>query len=229
MELYDIHTHQVLLGNSDESYRSCILNVYPFEFETAKELYKQYAFSCGIHPWYSENSDMQMTYLSKIASDPSIVAIGETGLDKLKGASFDVQIAVFKKHIELSEKLQKPVIVHCVKAWEDLIRVHRETKPTQPWIIHGYRGKPELTKQLIKEKLMFSVGEKINSQSMPLIPIDSLFCETDEGEMNIQEVYFQVAKAVNMNVGTFAGKIAENAHRVFPTLETPKAYKLKKN
>jgi TatD DNase family protein len=221
MELYDVHTHQVFLESSDESYRSCILNVYPFEFEIAKELYKQYAFSCGIHPWYSENSDMQMAYLTKIASDPSIVAIGETGLDKLKGASLDMQISVFKKHIELSEEVQKPVIIHCVKAWEDLIRVHRETKPTQPWIIHGYRGKTELTKQLVKEGFMFSVGDTINSESMPLIPIESLFCETDESKMNICEVYFQVAKTVNMDVETLAGKIAENVHRVFPALDTP--------
>jgi TatD DNase family protein len=229
MNFYDIHTHQTLLESSNESYRSYILNIYPFEFETAKELYRQCLFSCGIHPWNSENSDMQIACLSEIASDKRVVAIGETGLDKLKGASLDVQITVFKKQIELSEKLQKPIIIHCVKAWEDLIRTHRETKPAQPWIIHGYRGNPKLTEQLVKEKFMFSVGEKINSQSMPLIPIDSLFCETDESRKNIREVYFQVAKALNMDMETFADKIAENVHRVFPALGTSKTYKLKKD
>jgi len=96
-----------------------------------------------------------MAYLNEIASHPSIVAIGETGLDRLKGPSFDVQIPVFKKHIELSENLGKPVIIHCVKAWEELIQIRRETKPTQSWIIHGYRGKPELTKRLIQEGFLF--------------------------------------------------------------------------
>lgn len=224
MELYDVHTHQILLEDTDDPYHSCILDVYPLEFEVAKDSYDRHAFSCGIHPWYSEESDTQMAYLTEIASNPRIVAIGETGLDKLKGPSYDIQIPVFKKHIALSEKLRKPVIIHCVKAWEELIKVRRETNPTQPWIIHGYRGKPELTERLIKEGFMFSVGDDINVDSMPLIPIERLFCETDEDEMDIREVYQQAAQAINMDLETFVNQIAQNVYRVFPSLEPPKPY-----
>jgi len=96
MEFYDVHTHQIFLEDNDDPYHSCIFDVYPLEFEVAKESHNRHAFSCGIHPWYSEDSDTQMAYLNEIASHPSIVAIGETGLDRLKGPSFDVQIPVFK-------------------------------------------------------------------------------------------------------------------------------------
>ncbi len=224
MELYNVHTHQVFLEDNDDPYHSCILDVYPLEFEVAKESYHRHSFSCGIHPWYSEDSEQQMKYLTEIAGDKRIIAIGETGLDKLKGPSYDVQIPVFKKHIELSEKLHKPVIIHCVKAWEQLIRIRKEMSPTQAWIIHGYRGKPELTKQLAKEGFMFSVGENINIDSMSFIPIESLFCETDEDDIDIREVYAQTALAVNMEMEIFAEKIAENVTRVFPTLEHPMPY-----
>jgi TatD DNase family protein len=216
MKFYDIHTHRILPENNNDNPRcSCIINVSPLEFETAKELYRQHVFSCGIHPWQSDDNDTQMTYLSEIAAHPRIVAIGETGLDKLKGSSLDTQEFLFGKHIELSEKLKKPLIVHCVKAWDELIRIHRETKPTQSWIIHGYRGKPELTKQLVKEGFLFSVGDKINAHSIPLIPIDSLFCETDESETDIREIYLQVSKVLNMSVEQFGEKVAENVCRVF--------------
>lgn len=221
MELYDVHTHQILLEDTDDPYHSCILDVYPLEFEVAKETYDRHSFSCGIHPWYSEDSDSQMAYLNEIVSDPRIVAIGETGLDKLKGPSYDIQIPVFKKHIDLSEKLHKPIIIHCVKAWEELIKVRQETKPTQPWIIHGYRGKPELTKRLINEGFLFSVGDDINVDSMMLIPVESIFCETDEDEMDIREVYMQAAQAVNMELEDFANQVAKNVYRVFPSLEPP--------
>lgn len=221
MELYDVHTHQILLEDTDDPYHSCILDVYPLEFEVAKGTYDRHRFSCGIHPWYSEDSDSQMAYLTEIVTDPQIVAIGEAGLDKLKGPSYDIQIPVFKKHIELSEKLKKPMIIHCVKAWEELIKVYQETKPTQPWIIHGYRGKPELTKRLIALGFLFSVGEDINVDSMMLIPIESLFCETDEAEMDIRDVYLQAAQAVNMDLEEFADQIAQNVRRVFPSLEPP--------
>lgn len=221
MELYDIHTHQILLEDTDDPYHSCILDVYPLEFEVAKESYSRHAFSCGIHPWYSEDSENQMLYLKEIVSNPRIVAIGETGLDKLKGPAYDIQIPVFKEHITLSEKLKKPLIIHCVKAWEELIQIRQKCNPSQPWIIHGYRGKPELTKRLINEGFLFSVGDYINVESVEIIPIESLFCETDEDVMDIRDVYAQAAQAKNMDLDDFAEQIAQNVHRVFPTIEAP--------
>jgi TatD DNase family protein len=228
MEFYDVHTHQIFLEDNDDPYHSCIFDVSPLEFEVAKESHTRHAFSCGIHPWYSEDSDTQMAYLNEIASDPRIVAIGETGLDRLKGPSFDVQIPVFKQHIELSEKLGKPVIIHCVKAWEELMQIRRETGPTQPWIIHGYRGKPVLTERLIREGFLFSIGDQINVDSMQLIPTDALFCETDdEDEMTIRDIYLQTSQAINMDMEEFADRIAENVRRIFPTVQPPRPYYLK--
>lgn len=223
MFFYDIHTHKINSGDSDGCYYSSILNVCSLEFEGAKKLYQQHFFSCGIHPWHSEDSEMQMTYLAEIVSDSRIVAVGETGLDRLKGPSLDVQTPLFKKHIELSEEAGKPIIIHCVKAWDKLLKVKKETNPTQPWIIHGYRGKPGLTNQLIKEGFFFSVGEFINRDSLQLIPIDSLFCETDKGKMTIREVYLQTSLAVNMELEEFVLKVDENVSRIFPAVKPPKA------
>lgn len=224
MEFYDVHTHQIFHEDSDDPYHSCIFDVYPLEFEVAKDAYKRHAFSCGIHPWYSEDSENQMAYLFEIAANPRVIAIGETGLDRLKGPSFDIQIPVFKKHIELSEKLSKPVIIHCVKAWEELMQIRREVRPTQPWIIHGYRSKPELSKRLVKEGFLFSIGDNINVDSIQLIPLNLLFCETDEGEMSIRDVYRQAASALNIPLGELAEAVADNVRRVFPTLQAPRPY-----
>ena len=212
-KFYDIHTHRANPQNDDDCTR--IINVDVLQFEKTKALCEHSVFSCGIHPCDSENSETQMARLLEIAKDSRIVAIGETGLDKLRGASLDIQLSVFKKQIELSENLYKPLIIHCVKAWHELIGVRRETKPTQPWIIHGYRGKPEVTKQLVNEGFLFSVGNKINTLSLPLIPLDSLFCETDESEISIREIYLQVAKTVNADVQEFAAIIEKNVQRIF--------------
>lgn len=224
MELYDIHTHQILLEDNDDPYHSCILDVYPLEFEVAKVTYERHSFSCGIHPWYSEDSEPQLNYLSEIAANPRIVAIGETGLDKIKGPSLSVQIPVFKRHIELSEQLKKPLIIHAVKVWEQLYHIRKEANPTQPWIIHGFRGNPQVTQQMAKIGFMFSLGNKFNVDSLAHIPKESLFCETDEDEMDIRDVYQQIADALNMDIEEFAAQIAENVHRVFPSLQTPPLY-----
>ena len=224
MELYDIHTHQILLEDNDDPYHSCILDVYPLEFEVAKVTYQRHSFSCGIHPWYSEDSDSQMKYLSEIANDPRIIAIGETGLDKIKGPSFEIQIPVFKKHIELSEQLKKPLIIHAVKAWDQLYSIRKEMKPVQPWIIHGFRGNPQVAKQMADAGFLFSLGDKFNVDSLRFIPSDALFCETDEDEMDIREVYQQIASALNQDIEVFAAQVAKNVRRVFPTIQRPPAY-----
>ena len=226
MELYDIHTHQIPLEDNDDPYHSCILDVYPLEFEVAKDTNTCHSFSCGIHPWYSEDSDSQMKYLSEIVSNPRIIAIGETGLDKIKGPAFKIQIPVFKKHIELSEQLKKPLIIHAVKAWEELYHIHKDAKPTQPWIIHGYRGNPQITKQMVKVGFMFSLGERFNVDSLEFIPKDALFCETDESEITILEVYQQINAALNLELEDFAAQIAENVQRVFPALQKPQEFKM---
>ena len=81
-----------------------------------------------------------------------------------------------------------------------------------------------MTIRLINEGFLFSVGESINIDSLQMIPIDSLFCETDEGEMSIRDVYLQASQAINMDREEFALRIAENVRRVFPSVKPPKPY-----
>ena len=223
MELYDIHTHKIILNENDDPYHSCILDVQPLEFEVTKQSNKHHSFSCGIHPWYSDDSELQMKCLAEIVSNPRIIAIGETGLDKIKGPSFNKQIPVFKKHIELSEQFKKPLIIHAVKAWEELYHIRKETEPTQPWIIHGYRGNPQITKQMTKLGFMFSLGERFNVDSLEYIPKESLFCETDESEITILKVYQQISASYNIDLEDFALQIAKNVRRVFPALQNTKS------
>lgn len=215
MKLYDIHTHQIPSENSDQTH---ILDVNPKDFEAAKSTYKNQYFSCGIHPWYSEDSESQFLHLSNIASDPKIVAIGETGLDKIKGPSFDVQIPLFKRHIELSEQLEKPLIIHAVKAWEELYHIRKESKPTQSWIIHGFRGNPQITQQMARAGFMFSIGKRFNPDSLKYIPKESLFLETDEEEIDVKEVYEQVSIAMDWDMKDLAALIEGNVRSIFPGL-----------
>ncbi len=215
MKLYNIHTHQI---TTEDPTRVSILDVEPLDFDVAKSTYNNQYFSCGIHPWYSEDSEVRFQHLSRIASDPKVVAIGETGLDKINGPSMEVQISLFKLHIELSEELKKPLIIHAVKAWEELYHIRKELSPTQNWIIHGFRGNPQITQQMVKAGFMFSIGERFNTESLKYIPKESLFLETDESEIDIKEVYQQVADAMNLDFESLVAQIAQNVHRVFPKL-----------
>ncbi|GAB6011477.1 TatD family hydrolase [Viscerimonas tarda] len=219
MDLYDIHTHDSAPSTEEgEEGRPYILNVYPLGFEDAKDNAACCFFSCGVHPWYSENAEPQLNFLEEIAGDHRIVAIGEAGYDKLKGPGLATQRIAFERQIELSEQLGKPLIVHCVKAWDELLASKKKFKPRQPWIIHGYRGNTELTKELLAHGFRFSIGEKFNKNFVKEVPLDSLFCETDTFDATIEEVYADLAEALGISPEDLAAQIEKNVMNVFPQL-----------
>lgn len=177
-KILDIHTHNA--GALD-----AIINVGPgFRMEPGK------IYSVGVHPWDTSAHDLdkRMAILETDARRQEAVAIGETGIDKLKGAPDDVQAEVFRRHVALSEELKKPLILHVVKAFPEIIRFKEELKPGQPWIVHGFRGKPELARELIRHGFYISLGERFNPESAVCIPRDRLLAETDESAMAIESI-----------------------------------------
>jgi Tat protein secretion system quality control protein TatD with DNase activity len=93
-----------------------------------------------------------------------VVAIGECGLDRNIDLPLDIQTSIFKRHIELAETLQKPLVIHCVRAFSELIALKKNTKSTVPWIIHGFHKKEEVFQQLLKHDFYFSFGAAMRSR-----------------------------------------------------------------
>lgn len=173
----DIHTH-------DKSRKDAIINIYPHE-----QLIEGAYHSVGIHPWHTSNvTTITIENLKALSVNSQVVAIGETGLDALKGASIEKQIEIFKLHISLSEQVKKPLIIHCVKAFNEIITIKKQLKPSMPWIIHGFRGKPQLAQQLLNNGFYISLGEKFNPETASIIPIDRLLFETDESTLDINKI-----------------------------------------
>jgi len=189
----DIHTH-----NSAQSDYSRIRNLTFDEARNTFSSTEKGLFSVGIHPWNSDKfSEKTFSELKKWATDSRLVAIGECGLDKNSIATIDKQVLVFKRQIELSEQVQKPLIIHCVGCFNQLFEIKKEMNPQQLWIIHGFRGKPELAKQALKKGCVLSFGEHFNAASVLVTPLDKLFIETDESKMSIEEIYITIAHAKN--------------------------------
>lgn len=213
--LYDIHTHNLPYSHVSGYNSTYILNTMPNDFEAMRLHEGNRYLSCGIHPWYSDDWEQQLDILNNISTDKSIVAIGECGLDTLRGLSMDMQIDIFRKHILLSEQVNKPLIIHCVRSWDRLLSIKKEMIPRQTWIVHGFRGKPALAKQLVQSGMYLSLGSLFNTQSVLEIPLDNLFLETDESDVGIESVYRDVATALNMSVSDLATQVYANVKDVF--------------
>jgi TatD DNase family protein len=143
------------------------------------------------------------------------VAIGECGLDKLKGPSMELQKVVFKVQMAMAEEHGLPLVIHCVKASNELVQFKRQTHPDQPWIIHGFRGKEALVKEFIQHGFYLSFGACYQEEALRSVPVERLFIETDESELSIEDIYLRVAQSRGMDLKELTESIKKNVERVF--------------
>lgn len=120
--------------------------------------------------------------LEELVRHPQVLAVGEVGLDKLADAPMDLQVEVFRRQACLAEEVGKPLVIHLVKAVDELLKVKRDLRPSNPWIIHGFRGKAALAEEYLKHGFYLSFGEKYQEAALCRVPADRLFIETDESE-----------------------------------------------
>ncbi len=178
----------------------------------------QTPFSIGIHPWkIEENWQEQMQQVIEKSQLQNCVAIGECGLDKTMKTPLSVQQEVFKEHIDWANKFQKPLVVHCVKAYDELLKFVPEIKV--PLILHDFGKSANLGKQLQQKGIYLSVGKAIFRPSfakvLPQLDKQLLFLETDDTEYSITQIYEQVAQIFQCDLLTLRRQMHENFKKVF--------------
>lgn len=176
----DFHTH-----NLNAPAGTAIVNL-PQEWTESPELFvprQGVWYSAGLHPWWTNNAnatDRIMASLPRLLVHPQIVALGECGLDALRGAPLDVQERLLLQQLEWAEEHALPVTLHIVKAFDRLLHICKTFPHASTWTVHGFRGKPALAEQLLNAGLDLSFGTKRNEQSFALTPPSRRHEETDE-------------------------------------------------
>ncbi len=214
----DIHTHH--FSNREEviSLRSIDVNEYRMQNELIN-----LRSTLGLHPWYlsTESSSNNLSLLEEKIADKTIYAIGECGLDKVVDVDYNLQIELFKSQILLSEKYKLPLIIHQVKAHDDIIKIKREVNPSQPWIIHGMRLKWAIAKEFLNAGMFLSFGHHLlNSESHLMdtflqTPLDKIFLETDNSAIAIDDIFAKAAEIKSMKVQAMKEIVYQNFKTVF--------------
>jgi TatD DNase family protein len=204
---FDIHTHHPI-----KSLLSIYNGIHPDVHD--------FPFSFGVHPWKADELVPDSLAWQTILNHPNCVALGEIGLDALKGPELSVQMDTFIHQIEFSENYRLPVIIHCVRAFEELIQLKRLLEPAQPWIVHGFE-KTSYLFRLLETGFYISVGHRVLSNEklqsiLPQIPLERLFLETDESNIKIDVIYDHVAQLLHLPVHQLEKQIEENIKRTFP-------------
>ena len=186
-------------------------------------------YSIGIHPWKSQqttDNGQQIFYqqtqkLSNLVSQ-QLKAIGECGLDRVCGVDFEIQKEAFIKQIELSERIAKPLIIHAVRTYPDIISIRKETKAKQVWIIHGFQGNEQSAEQLLRyADIYLSLGDVLFKNEarakrlLQVIPTDKLFFETDVAERKISDVYEKAVLLSGVEMDKLRNDIFNNFVKIF--------------
>lgn len=208
MKYIDLHTHTLPAVRDPEEtiLYNVIIGRNPFPPDESGML-----FTCGIHPWYIRTDALEEQYalFRKEAVRKNVVMIGEAGLDKDVSVPLSVQTEVFEEQIDYAERLGKPLLIHCVKAWDELVALRKKWAPSQPWILHGFRKKGEQAAQLRKQGFYFSFGKYFQETAVREAWPGRLLVETDESGCPIEEIYQRIASVLQIPVAELAGQIEE--------------------
>ncbi|MGQ8338504.1 TatD family hydrolase [Sunxiuqinia sp. A32] len=215
MRFVDIHTHQPSFDD--------IVEIINHQVQDEWDPVSNKLYSAGFHPWEigKYNSSHMIERVSELGKLPNVLAVGEFGIDRHIDTDLKQQEEVFKQQLEIAETLHKPIIIHSARSYSDIIRLKKEAKSTINWILHGYNGNEETTKQLIKHDFYFSIGASILKnpdklvKSLSLIPLNRLFFETDISPEKIETIYIFAAKLLQANIEELKTIVYSNFKQVF--------------
>jgi TatD DNase family protein len=178
-------------------------------------------YSVGLHPWYitQETWQDQFAVVKEKSNLKNVVAVGEAGLDKVCTTVFSLQQTVFAAHIQLANEIQKPLIIHCVRAHAEVIALLKQAEVKVPVIFHGFNKSKELAQQLIALGYYLSFGKGLEKQAvqelLSTLPAGRIFLETDNSSASIDEIYSYAASAFQIDEESLSLQLQKNAATVF--------------
>jgi TatD DNase family protein len=208
----DIHNH----GGKPTRGRFCVENLMAHE-RGLPGSDRGISYTYGIHPWHLDKESLkeQIEKVRIHSGHPNVVAIGECGFDKLRGPDTELQKEAFEEQAVIAGERSKPLFIHCVRGWDELLASHKKIRPGKPWLVHGFRGKKELAMQLISKGMYISFWFEfiLRPESSDLVrnlPSDRIFLETDGSGTDIRQIYNKVAADLNLDINKLKEQIFSN-------------------
>ncbi len=211
MKFINIHSH------SKTATAAVLLNVH----ENFQSLDSNSFYSIGMHPWYIKEADgLQEFEMLKLSSTNSnVLAIGECGLDRVCETDFELQKKYFIKQIELANEIRKPLIIHCVRAFDEVLHLLKQNHVSVPVIFHGFNKNEKVAARILNAGYLLSFGQKLMFESTAAVfkstPLDRLFLETDDACVAIEEVYRIAAEIKGISIEQMLEQIQKNTNLVF--------------
>lgn len=197
--------------------------------------------SVGVHPDYEDTPDPQPEELLRLAQDPKVVAIGETGLDYYRlSEPLDWQRERFRRHIRAARQAGLPLIIHTRNSAEDTVRILKEEGAEEVGgVMHCFTETWELAQAAMALNFHISLSGIVTFKNAAVVhevarnmPLDRLLIETDSpflapvpyrGKLNDPSKVIHVAEKVadlkGLPVAQIAQASTENFFRLFSKIK----------
>lgn len=216
MLCFDVHTHHFRADN-----RSIFNLILKEDGSMIPEMY----FSSGIHPWYITDKWKKILEDHFRENYKQRVAIGETGIDMLKGTDLKLQELVFMAHIEWALNYSMPLVIHSVRSSQRIIEILRAMNFQFPVVIHGFRQSNELAKKFLSEGYYLSLGVYVNyagqklTEAIKHIPLDRILIESDDFDGDCCEIYHQIAHIKGISADELDNVVLMNVKNCFRIID----------
>lgn len=212
------------------------VGLHPIHIEKLHHDAQELGDSPEMEGFTSRGEEFDSEFYRKLSQDLKVVAIGECGLDyyRLGSETKEKQKKVFLQQIELAREVKKPLMIHCRRAFGDLISILQTASyKLQPSVVHFFSGTKDDAKKLLDLGFSFSFGGVITfareyDEVVQYIPLGRITLETDapyvapvpfRGKRNeplyVAEVVKKVAALKNFSVEEVSQKTMENARILF--------------
>lgn len=215
-DFIDIHSHR--------SYpEPGVFRIYNDFLDNRQEVDYNGPKSTGIHPWHISGATDPVVVeknLTEALKFENVLFVGETGLDRYRQTDIGLQTEIFRIHLDVAEKIKKPVILHCVRAFDELFRIREEVRPFQSWIFHGFNSSPEMARTACSMGIHISIGERLAKNRKKLeailenVPLSAIFMETDDGDLSIAGLYELVAEILQIELAELKNYMLGNYKKI---------------
>ena len=178
--------------------------------------------SAGIHPWFIDNHlEIYLNRIEDLLRQNNLRAVGETGLDKIKGPHTELQTRIFEIHIEWAQNAHLPLVIHCVKAHPEILALLKKHNFREPVIFHGFRSRWNVARPLVEAGYYLSFGPAVLKPSVfleetiRLTPLEQLLIETDDSQVSIKEIFQAIKNIRQISDETLTAHLAQKFNVLF--------------
>lgn len=191
----------------------------------------------GLHPYFMGahgKHDIEALE-ARLDSHPEVVAIGECGIDARFADSLDAQWVLFDAQLKLAKRRQLPVVVHCVRANDQVAKRLRQLELPAGGLIHAFAGSPEQARSFIDLGFVLGLGGALTysrakrlQRAVKSLPDNGFVLETDSPDMPLSGLQGQrnqpsqvvqvcevVARLRDQTVDAVAAQSTATARRLF--------------